>query len=71
MPVAVFTVGCAFGTDRYNWRTMANMLLVTLGVAIASYGEAVPHGGPRCSVHVTAGPALRLPAWQPALGILQ
>lgn len=39
MPVAVFSVGCAFGTDKYNWPTMANMLLVTVGVAVASYGE--------------------------------
>jgi drug/metabolite transporter (DMT)-like permease len=39
MPVAVFSVGCAFGTDKFNWPTMLNMLLVTLGVAVASYGE--------------------------------
>ena len=42
MPVAVFSVGCAFGTERFNWTTMANMLLVTLGVAVASYGAAAP-----------------------------
>ena len=39
MPVAVFSVGCLFGTNRFEWRTMANMLLVTAGVAVASYGE--------------------------------
>ncbi|PRW20839.1 putative sugar phosphate phosphate translocator [Chlorella sorokiniana] len=39
MPVAVFTVGCLFKTDKFNWSTMLNMLLVTVGVAIASYGE--------------------------------
>lgn len=38
MPVAVFTVGCLFKTDKFNWNTMLNMLLVTVGVAIASYG---------------------------------
>lgn len=39
MPVAVFSVGCVFGTDKFHWSTMSNMLLVTLGVAIASFGE--------------------------------
>ncbi len=39
MPVAVFSVGCVFGTERFKWPVFANMLLVTLGVAIASYGE--------------------------------
>jgi len=39
MPVAVFTVGCVFGTDKFNWPTFLNMMLVTVGVAIASYGE--------------------------------
>jgi hypothetical protein len=39
MPVAVFAVGCAFGTDRFDWATMANLLVVTAGVAIASAGE--------------------------------
>jgi len=39
MPVAVFTVGCVFGTDKFNWPTFMNMILVTVGVAIASYGE--------------------------------
>lgn len=41
MPVAVFSVGCAFGTDKFSWRTMSNMILVTIGVAIASYGEGL------------------------------
>lgn len=39
MPVAVFSVGCLFGTDRFNWPTFLNLVLVTLGVAIASHGE--------------------------------
>lgn len=39
MPVAVFSVGCVFGTNKFNWSTMLNMLLVTFGVAVASYGE--------------------------------
>lgn len=39
MPVAVFTVGCIFGTDRFRWPTFLNMILIAIGVAIASYGE--------------------------------
>ncbi len=39
MPVAVFSVGCIFKTNSFDSKTFGNMLLVTLGVAIASYGE--------------------------------
>ena len=39
MPVAVFAVGCGLGTESYSNATMLNMLVVTAGVAIASYGE--------------------------------
>eukprot|EP00887_Chlorella_sp_A99_P007875 scaffold20.g7875.t1 len=39
MPVAVFSVGCVFGTERFSWPVMSNMILVTIGVAIASFGE--------------------------------
>ena len=39
MPVAVFIVGCVFGTEKYSSGTFANMMVVSLGVAIASYGE--------------------------------
>lgn len=39
MPVAVFSVGCVFKTDKFNWNTMSNMILVTVGVAIASFGK--------------------------------
>ena len=39
MPVAVFIVGCVLGTESYDQNTMANMLVVSVGVAIASYGE--------------------------------
>lgn len=41
MPVAVFVVGCAFGTEKYNGGTLVNMLIVSLGVAIASFGESL------------------------------
>ena len=39
MPVTVYTVGCAVGTESYSHARFANMLVVTLGVAISSYGE--------------------------------
>jgi hypothetical protein len=39
MPVAVFLVGCVFKTNRFHWPTFMNMILVTIGVAVASYGE--------------------------------
>ncbi len=39
MPVAVFTTGCIFGNETFSTNVMANMLVVTAGVAIASYGE--------------------------------
>ncbi len=42
MPVAVFTVGCLFRVDKFGWSKMGNMLLVALGVAIASFGESQP-----------------------------
>lgn len=39
MPVAVFGVGCSFGVESFSWSTLTNMVVVTIGVAIASYGE--------------------------------
>lgn len=39
MPVSVFTVGCLFGMETYNPKTLTNMVVVTIGVIIASYGE--------------------------------
>ena len=39
MPVAVFAVGCGFGTESFSVATLTNMIVVTAGVAIASYGE--------------------------------
>lgn len=39
MPVAVFLVGCVFHTESFSWPVFANMVLVTIGVAVASYGE--------------------------------
>ncbi|BDA42040.1 probable sugar phosphate/phosphate translocator At5g25400 [Coccomyxa sp. Obi] len=39
MPVAVFATGCAFGIESFSTSTLVNMVVVTAGVAIASYGE--------------------------------
>lgn len=39
MPVAVFVVGCVFSTERFSWGTFGNMIIVSIGVAIASFGE--------------------------------
>ena len=39
MPVSVFAVGCIFGMESYNPKTLVNMIIVTIGVIIASYGE--------------------------------
>eukprot|EP00239_Pterosperma_sp_CCMP1384_P005882 CAMPEP_0197853150 /NCGR_PEP_ID=MMETSP1438-20131217/22186_1 /TAXON_ID=1461541 /ORGANISM="Pterosperma sp., Strain CCMP1384" /LENGTH=348 /DNA_ID=CAMNT_0043467455 /DNA_START=374 /DNA_END=1420 /DNA_ORIENTATION=- len=39
MPVAVFMVGVNFKTETYSHKTLMNMLVVTVGVMIASYGE--------------------------------
>jgi hypothetical protein len=38
MPVAVFAVGCGFGTEKFSSLTLGNMLVISLGVAVASYG---------------------------------
>lgn len=39
MPVAVFGMGCLMGTETFEVSKFANMGLIALGVAIASYGE--------------------------------
>ncbi|CAN1164853.1 Probable sugar phosphate/phosphate translocator At5g25400 [Linum perenne] len=40
MPVAVYSIGVIFKRDAFKTDTMANMLSISLGVAIAAYGEA-------------------------------
>ncbi|XP_020101224.1 probable sugar phosphate/phosphate translocator At4g32390 [Ananas comosus] len=40
MPVAVYSVGVAFGKEGFRASAMANMLSISLGVAVAAYGEA-------------------------------
>ena len=39
MPMAVFMVGNVFGTESYTSDRALNMVVVTIGVAIAAYGE--------------------------------
>lgn len=39
MPVAVFLVGSAMGTEAYSNPKMTNMVVITIGIMIASYGE--------------------------------
>ncbi|WOG84083.1 hypothetical protein DCAR_0103263 [Daucus carota subsp. sativus] len=40
MPVAVYTIGICFKKEAYKGETMANMISISIGVAIAAYGEA-------------------------------
>ncbi|TMW94209.1 hypothetical protein EJD97_010578 [Solanum chilense] len=40
MPVAVYTIGILFKKDTFNNSTMGNMMAISVGVAIAAYGEA-------------------------------
>ncbi|KAI7842150.1 hypothetical protein COHA_004173 [Chlorella ohadii] len=39
MPMAVFIVGCLFGTEHFTTGRLANMLVIAVGICIASYGE--------------------------------
>ncbi|OMP10173.1 hypothetical protein COLO4_04753 [Corchorus olitorius] len=40
MPVAVYSMGVLFRRDSFKSSTMANMLSISAGVAVAAYGEA-------------------------------
>ena len=39
MPITVFLVGVLLGTEKYSHPYAANMVVVAIGVATASYGE--------------------------------
>lgn len=41
MPVAVFLVGVLLGTEKYSFMYAANMVIVAIGVATASYGASM------------------------------
>uniref|UniRef100_A0A803KUB0 Sugar phosphate transporter domain-containing protein n=1 Tax=Chenopodium quinoa TaxID=63459 RepID=A0A803KUB0_CHEQI len=40
MPVAVYSIGVMFKKESFRGETMANMMSISFGVAIAAYGEA-------------------------------
>ncbi|KZV40007.1 putative sugar phosphate/phosphate translocator [Dorcoceras hygrometricum] len=40
MPVAVYSIGILFKKDAYKNNTMLNMLAISVGVAVAAFGEA-------------------------------
>ncbi|KAK9946022.1 hypothetical protein M0R45_011505 [Rubus argutus] len=40
MPVAVYSIGVSFKKETFKTNTMMNMLSISVGVAIAAYGEA-------------------------------
>lgn len=40
MPVAVYSIGVSLKKEAYKGETMGNMLAISVGVAIAAYGEA-------------------------------
>jgi len=46
MPAAVYAVGCLFSTEAFAWKFVTNMVIITVGVALASAGEValVPVG---------------------------
>eukprot|EP00877_Chromochloris_zofingiensis_P006142 jgi/Chrzof1/1781/Cz10g20260.t1 len=39
MPLLVYLVGAAFGTEQLHCKTLLNLLVVVLGILMASYGE--------------------------------
>lgn len=40
MPVAVYSIGVSLKKEKFKSDTMANMISISLGVAVAAYGEA-------------------------------
>ena len=39
MPLAVYSVGCAIGTESPSWRMAANLAVVVAGVIVATAGR--------------------------------
>lgn len=39
MPVVVYSVGVMFGVESFTMATCVNIIVVGVGIAIASYGE--------------------------------
>ena len=44
MPVAVYSIGVFFKKEKFHSNTMVNMVGISLGVAVAAYGEAMFNG---------------------------
>ena len=63
MPVAVFSVGCVFKVDKFRWGVMANMILVTIGVAIASFGGWARGRGSPLYNKARLQPGSGMPGW--------
>lgn len=42
MPVTVFVAGIILGTERYQFNYAANLVMIAVGIAIASYGKQLP-----------------------------
>jgi len=39
MPVAVFSIGTVMETEQFQWSKLVNMVVISVGVVIASFGE--------------------------------
>lgn len=39
MPVMVFVMGCLLSTEKFTTTTFGNLMVVSVGVVIAAYGE--------------------------------
>lgn len=39
MPITVFTAGIMLGTEKYELKLAVNLVVIAVGVGIASYGE--------------------------------
>jgi hypothetical protein len=55
MPLAVYVVGVVFGTEKLTLATTGNLLVVGVGILIASYGEC-------CMLQAIAREAVRVSA---------
>lgn len=42
MPVTVFLTGLLLGTERYSFMYALNIVVVAVGIIIASHGETLP-----------------------------
>jgi hypothetical protein len=59
MPITVYTVGVVFGTEKLTLGTTGNLVVVAIGILIASYGGWLPPAGaaPEQRAAAAAAPA--------------